>query len=170
MEQRSWTMTEPAARHRGERQEPPAKPTNHMQRAQGCIQDRRRSESQEQGLTMEKTVAARGTPAQNHRRQRPKGPHRARQKDPCVPDPETHQSKYEGTDSSLELPSSKSASQKFLRVRTRFLAAPDHLSRCPPWGDPMAKRLAALTSWGLRGNMLMSGISPTYLLAELSVA
>jgi hypothetical protein len=39
---------------------------------------------------------------------------------------------------------------KFLRVRTRLLAAPDHLPRCPHWREPVPARYTPLTGWGLR--------------------
>jgi hypothetical protein len=38
----------------------------------------------------------------------------------------------------------------FLRVRTRLLAAPDYLPRCPHWREPVPAGYTPLTGWGLR--------------------
>jgi hypothetical protein len=46
--------------------------------------------------------------------------------------------------------------QKFLRVRTRLLTAPDHLPRCPHWREPVPLGYTPLTGWGLRQDSLAS--------------
>jgi hypothetical protein len=91
MRQRCWTLNRASGlpRRGKDRSYLPDPPTACEENKDG-VQAQRRKQIPGSGTDHGNTAAARGTPARNHRRQRPKRPHWARQEAPCVPDPEIH--------------------------------------------------------------------------------
>jgi hypothetical protein len=72
------------------RQEPPTKPSNCIRSEQGRSPSSTEKQIPESGTGHGNTAAARGSPAQEPRTPEAQRAPRARQKDPCVPDPGTH--------------------------------------------------------------------------------